>query len=93
MSTLWSGRFDSEPDREVFEYGKSLAVDRRLVDDDIVGSQAWAEALGRAGVLAPPDVSAIVRGLDAIRIAVHADPHDDSSARPTKTSTASSSAS
>ena len=76
MSTLWSGRFDSEPDREVFEYGKSLAVDRRLVDDDITGSQAWAEALGRAGVLAPPDVSAIVRGLEAIRIAVRADPRD-----------------
>ena len=75
MSTLWSGRFDSEPDREVFEYGKSLAVDRRLVDDDIAGSQAWAEALGRAGVLDASDVGAIVRGLDAIRIAVHADPH------------------
>ena len=37
--------------RDVFEYGKSLSVDRRLVDDDITGSQAWAEALGRAGVL------------------------------------------
>ena len=30
MSTLWSGRFTSAPDTEVFEYGKSLAVDRRL---------------------------------------------------------------
>jgi len=50
--TLWSGRFSAEPDKEVFEYGKSLAVDKRLVDADITGSQAWAEALGRAGVLA-----------------------------------------
>src|SRR4051812_28641661 len=74
MSTLWSGRFDREPDRDVFEYGKSLSVDRRLVDDDITGSAAWAEALGRAGVLAAPDVRAIVDGLEAIRRHVHADP-------------------
>jgi argininosuccinate lyase len=74
MSTLWSGRFDSEPDREVFEYGRSLSVDRRLLDDDVTGSQAWAEALGRIGVLSSPDVAAIVGGLDAIRSAVQADP-------------------
>ena len=74
MSTLWSGRFTSEPDREVFEYGKSLAVDRRLLDDDVTGSQAWAEALGRIGVLSPADVSALVSGLEAIRAAVRSDP-------------------
>ena len=38
------------PRRRVFDYG-SLPVDRRLIDDDITGSLAWAEALGRAGVL------------------------------------------
>jgi argininosuccinate lyase len=74
MSTLWSGRFDREPDRDVFEYGKSLSVDRRLVDDDITGSAAWAEALGRAGVLSAADVRAIVDGLEAIRRHVQADP-------------------
>ena len=73
-TALWSGRFDGEPDAEVFAYGKSLAVDRRLIDDDITGSQAWAEALGRAGVLAADDVTAIVKGLDAVRAAVRADP-------------------
>ena len=72
--TLWSGRFDSAPDSEVFEYGKSLSVDKRLVEDDITGSQAWAEALGRAGVLSAADVKAIVDGLEAIRSAVRADP-------------------
>ena len=68
--SLWSGRFDSAPDKDVFEYGKSLAVDKRLIDDDITGSQAWAEALGRAGVLSVEDVTAIVRGLEDIRQAV-----------------------
>ena len=74
MSTLWSGRFASEPDQAVFEHGKSLAVDRRLLDDDITGSQAWAEALGRAGALSAANVDAIVRGLEAVRTAVRADP-------------------
>jgi len=74
MSTLWSGRFGSEPDREVFEYGRSLQVDRRLLEDDVAGSQAWAEALGRAGVLSAADVDAIVAGLDAVKQAALADP-------------------
>ncbi|HKW03010.1 MAG TPA: argininosuccinate lyase [Vicinamibacterales bacterium] len=74
MSTLWSGRFTSEPDKEVFDYGKSLSVDRRLVEDDIAGSQAWAEALGKAGAIDAADVRAIVRGLDEVREAVRANP-------------------
>ena len=74
MTTLWSGRFNAEPERDVFEYGKSLAVDRRLFDDDVTGSAAWAEALGRAGVLSATDVTAITQALEAIRADVSADP-------------------
>src|SRR5262245_42750336 len=73
MSTLWSGRFTERPDAEVFEYGRSLSVDRRLFDDDVTGSLAWAEALARAGVLSAADATAIVGGLEAVRAAVHAD--------------------
>ena len=72
--SLWSGRFSSEPDQEVFEYGKSLSVDCRLVEDDITGSVAWAEALGRAGVLTPDDVGRITGGLEDIRAAVRVNP-------------------
>ena len=72
--TLWSGRFDTDPDRAVFEFGKSLVVDRRLLDDDLTGSEAWAQALGRARVLSDDDVTAIVNGLAAIRRDVQADP-------------------
>lgn len=74
MSTLWSGRFAERPDAEVFEYGRSLAVDRRLFDDDVTGSVAWAEALARAGVLSADDARAIADGLEAVRAAVGADP-------------------
>src|SRR5262245_22601188 len=74
MSTLWSGRFAGEPDKDVFEHGKSLSVDKRLIEDDIAGSIAWAEALGRTRVLSAGDVTSIVGGLRQIRDAVAANP-------------------
>jgi argininosuccinate lyase len=74
VGNLWSGRFESAPNAEVFAFGKSLSVDKRLIDDDIAGSRAWAQALRKAGVLTEGDADAIVSGLDAVRDAVHADP-------------------
>ena len=47
MSNLWSGRFAGEPDKDVFEFGRSFPFDKRLVEDDITGSLAWAEAIRR----------------------------------------------
>ena len=73
-ANLWSGRFTTSPDAEVFDYGRSLPVDRRLIDDDITGSLAWAEALARAGVIEPTDARAIARGLEEIRHAVAESP-------------------
>ena len=35
MTHLWSGRFSGAPDAAVFEWGKSLSVDHRLIEDDI----------------------------------------------------------
>jgi argininosuccinate lyase len=64
---LWGGRFESEPS-EVFErFSGSLDFDRRLIDADLRGSQAFARALGRAGILSPEERAAIVSALDAIR--------------------------
>ena len=74
MANLWSGRFDSAPDADVFAFGKSLSVDKRLIEDDITGSRAWAQALSKAGVLTPADTDAIVTGLEAVRSAVQTDP-------------------
>jgi argininosuccinate lyase len=73
-NNLWSGRFESAPDADVFAYGKSLPVDKRLVEDDITGSAAWAQALEKAGVLSKADATSILEGLDEIRAAVRADP-------------------
>lgn len=69
MAAMWSGRFDGEPDADVFAFGRSLPFDWRLIDDDITGSIAWAEALASAGVLSAADASAIVTALEEIRVA------------------------
>jgi argininosuccinate lyase len=74
MSTLYSGRFSVEPDAEVFGHGRSLPVDRRLVEDDITGSVAWAQGLARAGVLSADEARALVAGLEDVRQAVRANP-------------------
>jgi argininosuccinate lyase len=65
-ATLWSGRFAGEPDPDVFAFGASFRFDRRLFEDDVAGSLAWAEALAAAGVLTAADAAAIQGGLTAI---------------------------
>ena len=64
MAHLWSGRFEGDPDKGLFDFGSSFRFDRRLFADDVTGSAAWAEALHRAGVLTADDTTAIVRALE-----------------------------
>lgn len=66
MSTLWSGRFDQAPDAAAFEWGSSFSFDRRLFEDDVTGSIAWARALEGAGVLTADESASIQRVLAAI---------------------------
>lgn len=63
---LWSGRFDSAPDPEAFDFGISFPFDRRLFEDDVTGSIAWAEALVACGALGADDGRQIGAGLAAI---------------------------
>ena len=64
---LWGGRFESRT-VEVFErFSGSLDFDRRLIDADIRGSQAFARALERAGILTAAECAQIVAAFDAIR--------------------------
>ena len=74
MSTLWSGRFDSEPNAAVFDFGASFRFDRRLFEDDVIGSLAWAEALKTAGALSDDDAAAIAAALHEILAKGQADP-------------------
>src|SRR5262249_26375760 len=63
MSNLWSGRFDAAPDAVAFAFGSSFRFDRRLYEDDVTGSLAWARALGRAGVLSADEVRKLEHAL------------------------------
>ena len=74
MSNLWSGRFSGEPDKDVFDFGRSFPFDKRLVEDDITGSLAWAEAIRAAGVLSADEHTAIDGALTALLDAVRSDP-------------------
>jgi argininosuccinate lyase len=67
VAAMWSGRFDGGPDPDVFQFGRSFPFDRRLVEDDITGSIAWAEALSAAGVLSAGDAKTIATALEEIR--------------------------
>ncbi len=66
MTTLWSGRFDQAPDAAAFEWGSSFSFDRRLFEDDVTGSLAWARGLERAGVLSADEASAVQKALTEI---------------------------
>jgi len=64
---LWGGRFETGPS-EVFErFSNSLHFDRRLLDADVRGSQAFARSLTRAGVLTPDECAEIVEAFDSIK--------------------------
>jgi argininosuccinate lyase len=67
MAHLWSGRFAGEPDAALFDFGVSFGFDRRLFEDDVTGSLAWADGLERAGVLTHADASVIRAALQDIR--------------------------
>ena len=66
MSTLWSGRFDAAPDAAAFEFGASFRFDRRLFEDDVTGSMAWARAIAKAGVVSQEDAQRIEGALASI---------------------------
>jgi argininosuccinate lyase len=74
MTTLWSGRFDTTPDAAAFEFGRSFRFDRRLFEDDVTGSLAWARALVKAGVITVDDGRRIDQALSAILAQGRSDP-------------------
>jgi len=74
MPHLWSGRFDADPDPDVFAYGVSLSFDRHLFEDDITGSLAWADAIAKTGAITAEDARAIDGGLRDILDAGRRDP-------------------
>jgi len=63
---MWDGRFTKASDKIMEAINNSLAVDKRLIEEDITGSIAWAGALLQCGVLTAAEHGAIVDGLKRI---------------------------
>jgi argininosuccinate lyase len=68
MSKLWGGRFTAETNALVHKFNASIHFDKRLYDEDITGSIAWAHGLQKAGLLTDKEASTIVEGLEQVRL-------------------------
>ena len=64
--TLWGGRFSTRLDPAAWALNASLPVDKRLAEQDVRGSLAWAAALTQAGVLTVTEAGQIRDGLQTI---------------------------
>jgi argininosuccinate lyase len=64
---LWGGRFEGGPS-EIFErFSGSLHFDRRLIDADLRGSQAYARALEGVGILTAEERQTLVEAFESLR--------------------------
>jgi argininosuccinate lyase len=63
---LWAGRIQAETNALVDEINKSLSVDQRMWRQDISGSIAHAQMLGKQGIISQEDANTIVTGLQSI---------------------------
>ncbi|HEX4897268.1 MAG TPA: lyase family protein, partial [Candidatus Limnocylindrales bacterium] len=68
----WGGRFTGGTDPRVVDFTRSIEVDAALAADDVEGSIAHVRGLGRAGILEPAEVEALVAGLRALAVEVGA---------------------
>jgi argininosuccinate lyase len=66
----WGGRFEQEPAEVAARFSASVAVDKRLADQDIRGSLAHAAMLASKGILGAEDAAAIREGLLRIQAEV-----------------------
>lgn len=64
---LWGGRFETGPSETFEQFSESLSFDRRLIDCDCRGSQAFARALARVGILNKDECGRLVEAFEAIR--------------------------
>jgi argininosuccinate lyase len=65
--TLWGGRFVGGTDRELRRFGDSISFDHRLYGADIRGSEAYARALARVGLLTGDELEQLLTGLEQVR--------------------------
>ncbi len=62
----WGGRFESATSKLVEAFNASVDFDKRLVLEDIAGSQAHVKMLGTVGILESGEVTQILEGLEKV---------------------------
>ncbi|QYJ82657.1 argininosuccinate lyase [Shewanella aegiceratis] len=63
---LWGGRFSQESSALFKLFNDSLPVDYRLVEEDIVGSIAWADAITGVGILTQQECQSLKQALQEL---------------------------
>ncbi|KAJ2448606.1 argininosuccinate lyase [Coemansia sp. RSA 2336] len=64
---LWGGRFSGETDPLMEAFNESIHFDRRMYAADIQGSQAYAKALLKKGILTEDEQQTLDKGLESVR--------------------------
>ncbi|QBP41010.1 argininosuccinate lyase [Paenisporosarcina antarctica] len=68
MTKLWGGRFQKSAEQWVDEFGASIGFDQQLVIEDLTGSIAHVKMLGECRILPIEDVTAILGGLEQLKV-------------------------
>lgn len=63
---LWGGRFTKNTNSAVESFHSSISFDSKMYKEDICGSIAHAQMLGKQGIISPDEAKQIVDGLNSI---------------------------
>ena len=67
-NTLWSGgRLEAALNQSMADLNRSLDIDKRMAEQDIRGSQAWAKGICKCGILSNTEYELIHSGLEQVK--------------------------
>ena len=62
---MWGGRFKAAPSSTMIEINASIDIDQRLYKQDIAGSIAHAQMLGKTGIISHEESAQLVQAIHA----------------------------
>ena len=71
---LWGGNYTGDPDRDFWEFNRSFPFDRRLLQEEIAASRAYARALGRCQAISAEEAGRLDAGLEQVSQRARAEP-------------------
>jgi argininosuccinate lyase len=67
VNKLWSGRFTKTSEEWVDEFGASISFDQELVLEDLQGSVAHVDMLGKCQIISEEEAQRILEGLEILK--------------------------